>query len=99
MKTAQKQKAEGKAGTLADVDLPADLKHLSDEDLERYHLGMVRDTELTTLEEHVIACGYCAKRAAEAAAYVDTMRAAIIKGNFDLESPSRRGFRAKRDQK
>ena len=58
--------------------------HISDHDLERYHLGMVKGAELESLEEHILGCGDCADRAAESAAYVDTMRRAIIEGNFDL---------------
>jgi hypothetical protein len=62
------------------------MNHLSDHDLERYHLGMVTDeTELERLEAHYIGCPKCAKRADEAADYVDDIRAAIIAGGFDLE--------------
>jgi len=61
-------------------------QHISDEDLERYYLGMVTDqSELAPLEEHLLACPSCVKRAAEAQDYVDAMRAAIIEGGFDLE--------------
>ena len=60
-------------------------KHITDHDLERYHLGMVTDeTELAGLEEHVMACPACAERAEETADYVDVMRKAIIKGDHDL---------------
>ena len=61
-------------------------KHISDEDLERYHLGKVTDeSELAPLEEHLLACPSCVERAKEAQDYVDAMRAAIIEGNVDLE--------------
>jgi hypothetical protein len=40
--------------------------------------------ELEALEEHLIGCPTCVERATEAAAYVDTIRAAIIKGDFDI---------------
>ena len=51
--------------------------HITDHDLERYYLGMVKDeTELSALEEHLLACGSCAKRAEQAQDYVDAMRAA-----------------------
>ena len=60
--------------------------HISDHDLERYHLGMVVDeAELAPLEEHLLACPECVERAEQTAAYVDTIRAAIITGNFDLD--------------
>jgi hypothetical protein len=61
------------------------MEHISDHDLERYHLGMVKDeAELAPLEEHLLWCPECVKRAEEAADYVDALRAAIIVGNFDL---------------
>jgi hypothetical protein len=61
-------------------------QHIADVDLERYHLGMVKDeAELAPLEEHLLACEACAERAEEAAAYVDALRAAMIEGEFDLE--------------
>jgi hypothetical protein len=44
---------------------------------------VVDEAELTTLEEHVLACPECAGRAEQAADYVDTLRAAIITGDFD----------------
>lgn len=35
-------------------------QHISEEDLERYHLGMVKhEVELAPLEEHLLACGPC----------------------------------------
>jgi hypothetical protein len=58
--------------------------HISDTDLERYHLGMVTGAKLELLEEHIIGCPACAERAAEAADYVDALRAGVILGNFDL---------------
>jgi hypothetical protein len=59
--------------------------HLTDHDLERYHLGMVTDeTELARIEEHYLGCPECAERAEGVADYVDMMRAAAIKGNWDL---------------
>jgi hypothetical protein len=61
------------------------LQHISEEDLERYYLGMVTDeSELASLEEHLLACPWCVGRAEEAQDYVDTMRAAIIEGDHDL---------------
>jgi hypothetical protein len=60
--------------------------HLSDHDLERCHLGMVNGAELEALEDHIIGCDECADKAAESAAYVDAIRAAIIEGDFDLDA-------------
>jgi hypothetical protein len=62
------------------------MDHLSDHDLERYHLGIVTDeAELAPLEEHFLVCPDCVARAEENAAYVDTLRAAIIAKGLDVE--------------
>lgn len=54
-------------------------KHISDHDLERYYLGMVKhEGELAALEEHILACGLCAGRVDEVQDYVDAMRVAAI---------------------
>ncbi len=64
------------------------MEHLSDLDLERYHLGMVIDTqELAALEEHVLSCPHCATRAEESADYVDLMRKTIVEHNLDANFP------------
>ena len=55
----------------------AKLGHIGDHDLERYHLGMVKDeAELAALEEHLLRCGVCVDRAEATARYVDAVRAA-----------------------
>jgi hypothetical protein len=62
------------------------MEYLLDHDLERYHLGIIREeSELAPVEEHLLACGECTVRAAEIADYVDTIRAGAINGAFDLE--------------
>jgi hypothetical protein len=62
------------------------MDHLSDHNLERYHLGMItNEAELAFLEEHVLACAECAEHAEQVAVYVDTLRAAIIAGGLDFE--------------
>ena len=59
------------------------MSHISDHDLERYHLGMVVDEiELAALEEHILGC---AERAEDCASYVDFLRAAMITGGFNLD--------------
>lgn len=61
-----------------------DSEHITDHDLERYHLGMVVDeAELAALEEHLLACPACVERAEAIADYVDAMRRAIIEGDHD----------------
>ncbi len=69
-------------GTMESTEI---LGHISDHDLDRYHLGMiVEDTELATVEEHILACPGCAERAEETAYYIDMIRAALINGDHDL---------------
>ena len=54
--------------------------HISNHDLERYHLGIVTDdAELARLEEHLLWCGACVDCAEAAAQYVDTVRAAACR--------------------
>jgi hypothetical protein len=53
--------------------------HITDHDLERYYLGMIKDeTELAPLEEHILACGWCAERAEQTQDYVDAIRVAAL---------------------
>jgi hypothetical protein len=55
-------------------------QHVTDHDLERYCLGLVKDeTELPDLEENIVARGSCADWAAEVQDYVDSMRVAALK--------------------
>ena len=62
------------------------MNHISDHDLERFHLGMVQDeAELALIEQHLLWCSRCIDAAEDAAQYVDIIRAAIIVGNVDLE--------------
>jgi hypothetical protein len=61
------------------------VKHLSDDDLERYHLGNITDdAELDIIEEHLLLCSDCIEAPVEAVQYVDAMRGATIRGDFDL---------------
>jgi len=60
------------------------VNHIVTDDLERFYLGMLDETELASIEEHLLWCHSCVDRAEESAQYVDDFRAAIIVGNFDL---------------
>jgi hypothetical protein len=61
------------------------MNHVSDHDLERLHLGMVKDeAELAALEEHLLWCSQCIDAAEKVDQYVDAMRVSIIRGNFDF---------------
>jgi hypothetical protein len=62
------------------------MEHVSDYDLECYHLRMVVDeAELAQLEEHLLVCSECVERAEQGAEYVDAVRASILAGNLDLD--------------
>jgi len=63
---------------------PLVMEHISDLALEQYHLGTLRGAELPNLEEHLLWCCPCLARAEALANYVDSIRAAIIEGDFDL---------------
>ena len=55
------------------------VNHISDHDLERYYLGMVKDeAELASLEEHLLVCPACVERAESTQDYVDALRAALV---------------------
>lgn len=57
--------------------------HISDDDLERYYLGMVEDDaeHLAALEEHLMWCHECVDRAQAAERYVDIIRIALLRAN------------------
>ena len=59
--------------------------HPCDTDLERYSLGMIQEgPELDALEEHLLICQECVDRALASDAYVDRIRAALVKRGFGL---------------
>ena len=54
--------------------------HLSEADLERYYLGMVKDnSELAALERHLLGCPTCVELAEQTQNYVDVMRMALMR--------------------
>lgn len=56
--------------------------HLSDDDLERYLMGQIPDdAELAQVEEHVIACVACQKRAEAMGDYITAMKEALKVAN------------------
>ena len=65
-------------------------KHLSDHDLERYYLGLIKDeAELAKVEEHILCCSACVERAEASDSYVDVMRRALLAVNDPEESRGR----------
>jgi anti-sigma factor RsiW len=60
-------------------------QHIPDHDLERFYLGMVSDEiELARLEEHLLACPECAARADASDQFVDLIRQAMNRGDYDV---------------
>jgi hypothetical protein len=54
--------------------------HISDDDLERFILGMVKDeAELERLEQHLLVCAECIERAEQSRKYVLTMKTALAR--------------------
>ena len=52
--------------------------HPSEDSLERYAMGVIRDeSELATLEEHLLACPACAARAEYWDRYVWSVRSSL----------------------
>ena len=52
--------------------------HISEHQLERFILGLVRDdAELERVEGHLLVCAECIDRADEAQDYIQTMRGAL----------------------
>ena len=59
------------------------MEHISDDDLERYCLrGITGEAELALVEEHILVCSECVNRAVETQAYVEVIRAGIVRGGF-----------------
>ena len=55
-----------------------DSGHVSDDDLERYAMGAVKDEgELAALEGHLLVCGWCIERAEKTDGYIEAMRTAL----------------------
>jgi anti-sigma factor RsiW len=53
-------------------------EHISDDDLERYCLGRIKDqAELAPLEEHLLACPTCVERAEREQELVDRVRTVL----------------------
>jgi hypothetical protein len=56
----------------------ADASHISEDDLERYAMGTVKDeAELTPIEEHLLVCGECLEQAEKSEEFLKAMRAAL----------------------
>jgi hypothetical protein len=66
---------------------PPNSCEFSDEDLERYLMGHIRDkAEVTWMEDHLLGCPACAERSEIIADYICTMKEALRQ--FKLEFTS-----------
>jgi hypothetical protein len=66
--------------------------HISDEDLERYHLGMITEEgELARVEDHLLVCAACVYSAEASNKYVDGLRSLLcLHEDTALTRPSNR---------
>ena len=72
------------------------MDHIADVDFERYHLGMVTDeTELASIEEHLLGCHACQQCATESDDYVDLIRAALTAFDVGTAPGGPRGSRVR----
>lgn len=54
------------------------LKHVQDEDLERYCLGTItEEAEIAPIEEHLMVCSECIDRAQAQDAYIRAVKGAL----------------------
>ena len=51
--------------------------HLQDDELEQYLLGILPDSRLGAVEEHLLFCPNCIERAEELDAFIDAARSAM----------------------
>jgi hypothetical protein len=56
------------------------VKHISEDDLERYAMQRIPGTESGPLEEHLLICLECRDRLQSAIDFVTAMRSAAAKG-------------------
>lgn len=67
--------------------------HISDDDLERYYLGLItEEEELAPIEEHLLWCEFCLDRMEVKEAFIDRLRIALMRAN---EETPRRASRRK----
>ena len=77
---------------LATVYEPGFMKHIDDGDLERYCLGLVTaESELASIEEHLLWCPHCLDRAEASDRFVDAIRAARGSEGTSIDEAETRG--------
>ncbi len=53
------------------------MDHISDDELELYCLGRATNAQLAPIEEHILACPACLRRAQQMLATIDSLREAL----------------------
>jgi hypothetical protein len=57
--------------------------HLSVDDMERYHLGKIRESqEVAVIEEHLLWCQNCLDHMEAVEHFIDMVRAGLVSGGF-----------------
>lgn len=64
----------------------SDRKHISEDDLEAYHMGIETEMALSEVKEHLLSCQDCLNRLKAAGCYVEDIQRAATLGEFDLET-------------
>ncbi len=68
----------------------SDSKHISEDDLEAYHMGIETEMDPVEVTQHLLSCQDCLDRLKAAGRYVDDIRRAATVGEFDLDTPNKR---------
>ena len=64
---------------------PTSQNHISEDELEEYSFGNISESELATVEEHLLWCHGCQDRLLVVEHYIKALRGACIRGGFDVE--------------
>jgi hypothetical protein len=63
-----------------------DSEHISEDDLEAYHMGIETEMELTKVKKHLLSCEYCLNRLKSAGGYVDNIRLGATAGDLEADA-------------
>jgi hypothetical protein len=63
-----------------------DAEHISDEELEVYHLNTLPEPRLANVEEHLLWCQDCLDRLLATERYIEAVRKAAVRYGFDGEA-------------
>jgi len=54
-------------------------RHISEDQMEQYHMGHLRGSQLAVVEEHLLWCHHCIERSLTSERYVRAMRRAAVR--------------------